>query len=98
MKASPKSRFPGARRLPLLLLVAASGPLLLPVAAYVAGGRLVGPYAGSRGLASYLESIYGDALAGGALALAVVLGPVLIVVAWSLRRRLLQRFAANESD
>jgi len=98
MTPPPQSRLPGARRLALLLLVAASGPLLLPVAAYVAGGRLIGPYAGARGLASYLESIYGAALAGGPLALAVVLGPVLVVLAWSLRRRLLQRLAGPESD
>jgi hypothetical protein len=88
-----------ARRWALLLFLGIAGPLLLPVAAYVAGGRVVGPYPGSRGLASYLGDIYAEALQGSVLALAIVLGPLLVALAWALRRQLLRpssRTAGNE--
>lgn len=67
--------------------------LLLPVAAYLAGKRLVGSYGGSRGLASYLGAIYGDAADGTAPALVLLLAPLLIAVIWGLRATLLKRFA-----
>ncbi|MCC7258228.1 MAG: hypothetical protein IT486_07630 [Gammaproteobacteria bacterium] len=70
---------------------AIGGMLVLPVLGYVAGGRLVGPYAGPRGLASYLGSIYGDALAGHPLALMLVLAPGAIVGVWLLRAGVLHR-------
>lgn len=66
-------------------IAAAGGALVLPVVAYVAGGQIVGPYPGPRGLASYLGGIYGDALGGHPLALALVLTPALVMLIWLAR-------------
>jgi len=71
----------------LLLL----GCVALPIVAYVGGGRLAGPYAGPRGLASYLGAIYQDAGRGSPLALALLFGPLLCAVVWALRSLLLGR-------
>jgi hypothetical protein len=73
-----------------MLALALSGCLVIPVLAYMAGGRLVGPYAGARGLATYINAIYSDALSGSPLAVLLVTGPVLIVLIWRLRGWLLQ--------
>jgi hypothetical protein len=78
--------------LPVLALVA--GLVLLPTAAYVWGGRLAGPYAGPRGLASYLGSLYGDAGQGRLLAWLVLAGPPLAIAVWPLRSWLLRRWRA----
>jgi hypothetical protein len=93
MSATPRSPIVARSRWLLLLFLGVAGPLILPVAAYVAGGRIVGPYAGARGLETYLGAIYADALRGGVLALAIVLGPLLVALAWSLRRSVLRRSA-----
>lgn len=65
------------------------GLVLLPVAGYVVGGRLIGPYPGPRGLASYFGAIFSEAGRGHPLALLLLLGPAAIVVIWWLRARLL---------
>ena len=75
----------------LLAALVLAGGAVLPVIAYVIGGRLVGPYAGPRGLASYLGAIYTDAGSGHSLALALLAGPLLSVGAWRLRSWLLHR-------
>lgn len=87
-----------ARRWALLVFLGIAGPLLVPIAAYVAGGRVAGPYPGARGLASYLGAIYADALQGGILALAIVLGPLLVALAWALRRSLVRGIARKPGD
>lgn len=74
----------------LLLVSLFAGCVLLPVAAYVVGGRFAGPYAGPRGLASYFGAIYADAARGQPVALLMVLGPALCVVVWGLRAWLLR--------
>lgn len=77
-----------------------AGVLILPVTAYLAGGRLAGTYAGSRGLASYLGTIYGAAGRGRPLALILLLAPVLIAGVWGFRKwllRSLQRSRPGES-
>lgn len=56
--------------------------VVLPIAAYVAGGAMAGPYSGPRGLASYLQHIYADAASGRPLALALLFGPVLAALVW----------------
>lgn len=66
------------------------GCVALPIAAYVIGGRLAGPYAGPRGLASYLGAVYQDAARGRPLAIALLFGPLLCVAVWPLRSLLLK--------
>lgn len=73
-----------------LLLALLAGTLLLPVAAYVAGGILVGPYEGNRGLASYFGALYRDAGRGRLPALLVLLGPAAGVLVWRLRNGILE--------
>lgn len=73
----------------LLLVSLFAGCVLLPVAAYVIGGRFAGPYAGPRGLASYFGAIYADAARGQPIALLMILGPALCMGVWGLRAWLL---------
>jgi hypothetical protein len=75
----------------LLAAMVVAGCVVLPVVAYVVGGRLVGPYAGPRGLASYLGAIYSDAGQGNPLAVAMLGGPLLCAGAWLIRSWLLKR-------
>lgn len=75
----------------ILGIVIALGLLILPAIAYVAGGEVVGPYAGPRGLASYLGHIYQDAGRLRWLALIVLLAPALIAGVWMARSALLRR-------
>ncbi|MCC7330116.1 MAG: hypothetical protein IT484_08195 [Gammaproteobacteria bacterium] len=74
------------------LALVATGGLLLPVAAYWAGTRIIGPYAGTRGLATFIEALYHDAAGGSPLALALLAGPVLIAILWKLRAWGLRRW------
>ena len=68
-----------------------AGALILPVLGYIGGGRIVGAYAGPRGLASYLGSIYDAAGRGRPLALSLLLAPALIAGVWLFRIWLLRR-------
>jgi membrane protein implicated in regulation of membrane protease activity len=77
----------------ILSAVIALGLLILPTLAYVMGGEVVGPYTGSRGLASYLGHIYSDAGSGRWLALLILLAPALIAAVWALRAALLRRLS-----
>lgn len=69
----------------IILALLFTGAVLLPVLAYIAGSRLVGDYAGPRGLASYLGSIYADAGGGHPLAITLLLAPSLVMAIWLLR-------------
>ncbi len=71
---------------------------MFPILAYVAGGRVVGAYAGPRGLASYLGSIYEAAGRGHPLALTLLLAPVLVAGIWLLRSRLVKRLRLPRGD
>ena len=44
-----------------MLALAVAGGLLLPIAGYMAGKRLIGAYEGKLGLSDYLSSIYAAA-------------------------------------
>lgn len=81
----------GRWRWALLLLALFIGTVLLPVSAYLAGGRVIGPYEGTRGLASYLGAIYQDAGRGRVPALLVLFGPAASLLVWYLRSWLLGR-------
>jgi hypothetical protein len=69
----------------LLAILLVTGLVVLPVVAYVVAGRIIGPYAGARGLASYLGAIYADAGRGKPLALVMLLAPALCAGVWGLR-------------
>jgi len=88
-------RFVKPTRVLTLLALALSGSLILPVVAYWVGGKIVGAYAGPRGLATYIGSIYRDAADGSPLALAMVTGPVLVAAIWALRGWGLRHFLAR---
>ncbi len=80
------------------LLLAIAGLLFVPAIAYLLASRVIGPYGGDRGVATYFSSIYADALAGRPFAVLLLLAPVLVAGAWRLRRRLLTRTRAALVD
>lgn len=67
------------------------GGIVLPIAGYVAGKRIIGAYEGKRGLSDYLDSIYSAAGGGEILAWWLLLTPLLIALAWYLVIRLGRR-------
>ena len=79
-----------ARWLPILTLIglALTGGLVLPIASYVAGKRVIGAYEGKLGLSDYLDSVYGAAGRGEFLAWWLLLSPALIALVWYLIIRL----------
>lgn len=81
-----------------MVLAVFIGSVLLPVLAYVIGGRLVGPYPGTRGLGSFLEAIYADAASGSLLAFCLLLGPAICVASWALRAVLLSFMHRPDED
>ena len=64
--------------------LALAGTLALPVAAYVAGKRVVGAYEGKYGLSDYLESITTGAGRGEPAAWVLLLAPTALVLVWLL--------------
>lgn len=74
-----------------MLGLALMGVLVLPVAGYVAGKRVIGAYEGRLGLRDYLGSIYSAAAAGEVLAWWLLLAPVLVAIVWYLIVRLGRR-------
>ena len=74
------------RPLPLLSLVglAFTGVVVLPIASYVTGKRVIGAYEGKLGLSDYLSSIYSAAGRGELLAWWLLLAPALIAGVWYL--------------
>jgi len=71
-----------------MLGLALTGFLVLPVAGYLAGKRVIGAYEGRLGLRDYLDSIYSAAAGGEVLAWWLLLTPILIAVVWYLVVRL----------
>ena len=86
------------RSLLALVTLALAGGLLLPVASYVAGKRLIGAYEGKLGLSDYLSSVYAAAGRGEPLAWWLLLAPTLILVVWCLVLRLGGSWAPRDSD
>ncbi len=70
-----------------ILALALTGGLILPIASYMAGKRLIGAYEGKLGLTDYLGSIYAAAGQGEVLAWCLLLAPALIVTVWYLLAR-----------
>lgn len=68
----------------ILALLVLAGGLVLPIASYVAGKRLIGAYEGKLGLSDYLDSIYGAAGRGEWLAWLLLLAPALVALVWYL--------------
>ncbi|MEO7387792.1 MAG: hypothetical protein ABIX37_12705 [Gammaproteobacteria bacterium] len=71
-----------------LATVALAGGLVLPIASYMAGKRVIGAYEGKLGLSDYLGSVYGAAAHGEVLAWWLLLTPLLIVLVWTVIVRL----------
>ncbi len=67
-----------------ILGLALTGGLVLPIASYMAGKRLIGAYEGKLGLTDYLGSIYDAAGRGELLAWWLLLAPALIALLWYL--------------
>jgi hypothetical protein len=80
-----------------LLLLA--GIYLLPLAIYMVGQLLAGPYEGS-GVVGYIGSIYRAALDGKLAAWSLILSPALIVIVWSgvFRLRRMNRHLVSEKN
>ena len=78
------------RLLPVLSLLALAftGGLVLPIASYVAGKRVIGAYEGKLGLSDYLDSVWAAAGRGEFLAWWLLLAPALIAGVWYLVIRL----------
>ncbi len=89
-----------SRLLPLLALLAlaVTGGLILPVASYMAGKRVIGAYEGKLGLSDYLDSVYGAAARGEILAWWLLLAPALIAGVWYLIVRVGWRRAREPDD
>ncbi len=75
-----------------------AGGLVLPVAAYVGGKRLIGPYEGKLGLSDYLGSVYAAAGRGELLAWWLLLSPLLVALVWILLLRLDGRLRYGQDD
>ena len=81
-----------------MLALAVAGGLLLPIAGYMAGKRLIGAYEGKLGLSDYLSSIYAAAGHGDVLAWWLLLAPALIAVVWYLVIRLGRRLENAQDE
>jgi len=73
-----------------LLGLALTGGLILPIASYMAGKRLIGAYEGKLGLSDYLGSLYAAAGRGELLAWWLLLAPALIATVWYLLMRVVR--------
>lgn len=80
----------GSRLKPVLAIIslALAGALVVPIAGYMGGKRLIGAYEGKLGLSDYLDSIYAAAGRGEILAWWLLLTPALIAILWYLIIRL----------
>jgi hypothetical protein len=87
------------RLLPVLALLglALAGGVVLPIASYMAGKRVIGAYEGKLGLIDYLDSVYAAAGRGEFLAWWLLLAPALIAGVWYLIIRLGWRREPQES-
>jgi hypothetical protein len=88
------------RLLPVLSLLglALTGGLVLPIASYVAGKRVIGAYEGKLGLSDYLDSVWAAAGRGEFLAWWLLLAPALIAGVWYLVIRLGWRQRQRDPD
>ncbi|MEZ5565840.1 MAG: hypothetical protein R3F24_10120 [Gammaproteobacteria bacterium] len=74
-----------------LVLLALTGGLVLPIAGYMTGKHVIGPYEGKLGLSDYVGSIYEAAGRGEVLAWWLMLSPIVIALLWYLIFRLGRR-------
>ena len=70
------------KKLRLWLAFAVFCVVAVPVAVFLGGWWLAGPYEGDNGLFGMLGTLYGDALRGHPGALGLLFSPVLIVAIW----------------
>ena len=89
---------PRARSAILLSGLALAGALLVPLAVYLFGSTLMGPYEGDGGLVGFLATVYADLLRGRPGALALVLSPTVFFALWWLIFRLVRRRRAEATE
>jgi len=75
----------------LVLSLLAAGLVLLPLAVYVFGQQVVGPYEGSGGIIGFTGSIYAGLLRAEASAWLLVASPALLATCWIGLRRATRR-------
>ena len=73
-----------------LLLLCLAGALLAPVAVYLFGSSLMGPYEGDGGLAGFMTGVFSAAVECHYGALALLLTPAGLVLTWWLIFQLLK--------
>lgn len=84
------------RHLLAILILGLAGWLALPVAGYMAGKRVIGPYEGRLGLRDYVDSIHAGVDRGEPLAWLIVLAPLLIGLVWYLVYQLGRRAGSRQ--
>ena len=88
-----------ARRTALTLaILCLAGALLAPVAVYLFGSTVMGPYEGDGGLAGFSASVFAAAVEGKAGALALVLTPAGLLLTWWLVFQLLRRTRSGPKE
>ena len=86
---------PAPRTALTLLILCVAGVLLAPVAVYLFGSTVMGPYEGDGGFMRFAGSVFSAAAGGRPGALALLLTPAGLVLTWWLIFRLLRRRPAN---
>ncbi len=66
----------------ILLGLCLLAALLAPVAVYLFGSAVMGPYEGTGGLGGFVGQVYSQAFAGKTSALALMLSPALALLTW----------------
>lgn len=86
-----KTSRPGRRTALTLLILCLAGALLAPVAVYLFGSTVMGPYEGDGGIGSFTAGVFAAAADGKPGALALLLSPAALVLTWWLIFLLLGR-------
>jgi len=72
------------RKIPAWVQLLFLSGVLVPIAAYVVGQWVIGPYEGNFGLAGYFFSIYSDALQGKPTAWILLTALPLMLLIWRI--------------
>jgi len=69
----------------------------VPVAVFLGGLWLAGPYEGENGIFGMLGAVYGDALSGQPGAIGLLFSPVLIIAIWKIALQASRLIAAHQA-
>jgi len=92
-----KTPRPKSRTALTLLIVCLTGALLAPVAVYVFGTTVMGPYEGEGGLGGLAGSVFSAAAELKVGALALLLAPAGLVLTWWLIFHMLRRRSRSDT-